>query len=656
MALKYLYIPSGVKAGKAYAVLPEIINTQELTNGNFEQGSTGWTLSGVQNANNYAVFSNGKLVLRNDGSSSGVSQDILTSGKSYDVELYVSEIVGNGFKVNVGAGINYEITTTGRIVFTIKATSSIFYLYRSEENPQSVNGGTIEVVSVLETGADFSDFTRSSAGSRVDKNGLINTGLGLGSEEVVNGGFDSSASWYTSIATISNSRATFIDGTGAYSNVRQPNVLATNKKYEVRIDVTINSGGGFKIQDGNSNTYKQITESGVYTFRFTSIGASSTFYISRNQGGVAYNMYVESVSVREVTEVNTHVPRLDHTGGGCPSLLLEPTSTNYVEYSEDFSQSYWGKGSIVSVSEESILNPKGTLGAYKVNANGTGSTFVRDLFSASAQTYTTSFFIKKGNHRYIGIRGLINVSGNDHIVFDFDTKSVIVPSNISSSSEYVSSGYEPYKNGWFKVYVTISVASAQSRYAGVCVSNSTGSESGTFSDAYFYVTCAQLEQQSYATSYIPTFGATSTRSADVAGGTGDISSVVNDDDFEIEFKFSSADDNLFKGITFSDTTSTGGSNYVTFYLRDNKSISNLRFSVGGSNTSLNIGNMPDVTVSRVYKLIKKATYLSLEIDGTEFGRINQSVTFTNALKYLKLKANDNDDSKGLRVDYIKINN
>ena len=378
--------------------------------------------------------------------------------------------------------------------------------------------------------ADFSSFSRSSAGSRVDKNGFINTGLGLGNEEVVDGGFDNASSWVTTVATISNSRAIFIDGTGAYSNVRQGGVLTINKTYEVTIDVVINSGGGLKIQDGNGNTYKQITESGVYTFRFTSIGASSSFYIARNQGGVAYDMYVERVSVREVTEVNTDVPRIDHTGGGCPSLLLEPTSTNYIQYSEDFTQSSWGKGSIVSVSEESILSPQGTLGAYKVNANGTGNTFVRDLFSASAQTYTTSFFIKKGNHRYIGIRGLINVSGNDHIVFDFDTESVIVPSNISSSSEYVSSGYEPYKNGWFKVYVTISVASAQSRYAGVCVSNSTGSESGTFSDAYFYVTDAQLEPLSYATSYIPNYGTAAgvTRSADDGNGTGDISSAINE--------------------------------------------------------------------------------------------------------------------------------
>ena len=281
MALKYLYVPSGYKAGKAYSVLPEIINSEELTNGDFEQGSTGWSLAGVQDSNNYATFSNGKLVLRNDGSSSGVSQEVLTSGITYDVELYVSEIVGNGFKVNVGAGINYEITTTGRIRFTIKATSSIFYLYRNEENPQSVNGGTIESVSVRETGADFSSFSRGSAGSRVDKNGFINTGLGLGSEEVVNGGFDSASNWETSVATISGGKAIFISATGAYSYVRQVGVLTQNKTYEVVIDLVVNSGNGIKLQDASGTTFSVISESGVHTRRFTATTTNSTLVIAR---------------------------------------------------------------------------------------------------------------------------------------------------------------------------------------------------------------------------------------------------------------------------------------------------------------------------------------------------------------------------------------
>jgi hypothetical protein len=530
MALKYLYIPSGVKAGKAYAVLPEIINTQELTNGNFEQGSTGWTLSGVQNANNYAVFSNGKLVLRNDGSSSGVSQDILTSGKSYDVELYVSEIVGNGFKVNVGAGINYEITTTGRIVFTIKATSSIFYLYRSEENPQSVNGGTIEVVSVLETGADFSDFTRSSAGSRVDKNGLINTGLGLGSEEVVNGGFDSSASWFTSIATISNGRAIFIDGTGAFSNVRQPNVLATNKTYEVTIDVTINSGGGFKIQDGNSNTYKQITESGVYTFRFTSIGASSSFYISRNQGGVAYNMYVESVSVREVTEVNTDVPRLDHTGGGCPSLLLEPQSTNYVEYSEDFSQSSWTKINSTITSNTGI-SPDGSQNADNLYFNGTFNASLREATTTtSTNVYTFSVWIKKISANYTSNdKARIEVFGSG-----------------ASGTSLLGDALNNAAVGEFVRYsVTTSASTGGTSYF----------QFRSDEEATFEVWGAQLEQQSYATSYIPNYGTAAgvTRAADNPNSTGDLSSLVNSYPFSMSVHSKYVGGNRFT-LAFSNTS------------------------------------------------------------------------------------------------------
>ena len=44
-----------------------------------------------------------------------------------------------------------------------------------------------------------------------------------------------------------------------------------------------------------------------------------------------------------ITDVEANVPRIDYTGGGCPSLLLEEESTNYLQYSEDFSQGYWNK-------------------------------------------------------------------------------------------------------------------------------------------------------------------------------------------------------------------------------------------------------------------------------------------------------------------------
>ena len=44
-----------------------------------------------------------------------------------------------------------------------------------------------------------------------------------------------------------------------------------------------------------------------------------------------------------IEEVGINKPRLDYSDGACPSLLLEPTSTNKIQYSEEFANGYWTK-------------------------------------------------------------------------------------------------------------------------------------------------------------------------------------------------------------------------------------------------------------------------------------------------------------------------
>ena len=128
----------------------DALGSELVTNGDFDNGSTGWLNVGQQNANNTNTFSNGKVILVNDGTGSGISQpNILEIGKTYQVEIVVSEIVGNGFKIYTGT--DYYITNTG--TFTLQVTSTInnvFYLYRNQTNPQAINGATIDNVSVKE--------------------------------------------------------------------------------------------------------------------------------------------------------------------------------------------------------------------------------------------------------------------------------------------------------------------------------------------------------------------------------------------------------------------------------------------------------------------------------------------------------------------------
>ena len=120
-----------------------------VTNGDFSNGSTGWSAVGTQNEENFNTFSNGKVTLVNDSTGSGIQQNgVVQNGKTYQVKIVVSEIVGNGFKVYPGQ--DYPITSVGTFTFLINATNSIFYLYRNQNNPQPINGATIDNVSVKE--------------------------------------------------------------------------------------------------------------------------------------------------------------------------------------------------------------------------------------------------------------------------------------------------------------------------------------------------------------------------------------------------------------------------------------------------------------------------------------------------------------------------
>ena len=227
-----------------------------------------------------------------------------------------------------------------------------------------------------------------------------------------------------------------------------------------------------------------------------------------------------------IESVALNVPRIDYTDSTCPSVLVEPQRTNILTYSNLFSDASWSKGSIITVSTSSEISPDGTLNAYKVNANGTGNTFLRKGFTTTAgTTYTSSFFIKKGNSRYVGIRGLTNVLGNDHIIFDFDTNSLILPVQITSDPEYIGYSFKIIGNGWVNVSYSLKPLLSEFRSIGIAITDNIGSETLTLSNQFCYLFGGQLEQGSYATSYIPTVASAVTRNADVISKTG-ISSLI----------------------------------------------------------------------------------------------------------------------------------
>jgi hypothetical protein len=255
-----------------------------------------------------------------------------------------------------------------------------------------------------------------------------------------------------------------------------------------------------------------------------------------------------------IESVASGVPRLDYplidgVVQDCPALLLEPTRANSLTNSEDLNS--WLKGSGITITTDDIIAPDGNNTADKIQKTSQNYTFVRQSFTA--QTGVFSIFVKKGNHRYVGIRN--NESNTiSHSVFDFDTESFIV------SQANRTLAFEKFPNGWYRLIDYVSVNDSNA-FVGICISDSSGNEIGTSIplNSYIYAWGGQRESgQTYPTSYIPTTSAAVTRNADECNGAG-----------------TSAEFNDSEGVLFAEISSLGAGSLRRFAIDNNASPINI---------------------------------------------------------------------------------
>ena len=203
-----------------------------------------------------------------------------------------------------------------------------------------------------------------------------------------------------------------------------------------------------------------------------------------------------------IESVATNVPRLDYTNSTCPSILVEPQSTNVLTYSEQFGTSWVNNGATI-ISNDTTA-PDGNLTADRLTATG-GAFGVVKFSTWSATNKVASCFVKANTSNLFRIA---NVSGGGgSVTFNLSTQAITATTGFTGSIESLP-------DGWFR-----------------CIAIDTLARSGTFSIGVtaigesVFVWGAQLEAGSYPTSYIPTTTASVTRNADVISKTG-ISSLI----------------------------------------------------------------------------------------------------------------------------------
>jgi hypothetical protein len=240
-----------------------------------------------------------------------------------------------------------------------------------------------------------------------------------------------------------------------------------------------------------------------------------------------------------IETVASGLPRLDYLGSTCGRLILEPQRTNLLQYSEQLNNAWWTPDG-GTITANTAVAPDGTTSMDRLTETATTnphqviSTAVT-IFGGAARTF--SAFVKKGNVRYIQIANVAFGTSSASSIFDLDTKTVTAnraSSGAGPAFGFVNSYIEDYGNGILRLVLvntcsfdapTYRIAhSNQATFTGATLVDGMVSYAGNAS-SFTDIWGCQLESASYATSYIPTLGASVTRVADAASKTS-ISSLI----------------------------------------------------------------------------------------------------------------------------------
>ena len=317
----------------------------------------------------------------------------------------------------------------------------------------------------------------------------------------------------------------------AYRTIYQENVLTVSSKYRLTFDiVSIASGSIENISQSSPTSYSTV---GTKTEDF--IATNTDLFLKPTTDA---DLTIDNISVVEITD-DTDLPRINYTNfdyedgevvpySGEGSLLLEPQSTNLVTYSEDFSQ--WNANEVTT--QTGFLAPDGSNNAIKITSTGSQSYLVLSGLSLTG-TDTRTIYAR-------------TVSGSGTV-------------NLCSYGQNTNNNFTITPQ-WQRFEVNgTTTATGEPNFYGV---DFRFAEANPLTEVIIWG--AQAEALSYATSYIPTNGSTTTRLADVCNNSGS-SDLINSTEGVLYAEISSLIDNNDGSKSISISSGAYSNNIIIQY-------------------------------------------------------------------------------------------
>ncbi len=338
---------------------------------------------------------------------------------------------------------------------------------------------------------------------------------------------------------------------------------------------------------------------------------SLPFQVERLSGGsyVGRNGLIQYAATEE--------PRIDFTNYSKGALLLEPTSTNLLQRSEDYANGYWLKSRVGS-NATGFTAPDGSSNAtYYEQASGqtTAAVIFKSAFtSASSGVYTFSIWAKKAEKRYLKLQTRVN-SATYGTVFDLQDGVITYDSGNENAK------IEEYPNGWYRLSVQRTSTTTDDIIVYYYLNDSAGASNTVTDSGGVYIWGSQVEKNDYLTSLIPTAGSAVTRTQDNAHLLNQ--TLITDYPFTA---YANAKIDAVGNTIFSLNNTSSQNYYLAFYFGSSTQVSVGRGTLTANdfdnyNFSYSVGDTIKVAVAFI-----SATAYKLYINGTELADVTSGTS------------------------------